>query len=220
MRDSCSFWALCICDWLLTAMVLKVSLFETWQHLSDGVFILADLKHFFILHGCHSEVRSQANGDVYYQAHKTRNHIQDSWGLSWNVGCFVTLAAGFSWQYHPQKRLCHQESCQGLLLPLSIGLLTGNMFLQDPQGVTILEKIMAVRVKKSPGGKRTGARHEQMSWDPWSGKETSLVRLAARMKEGRLSPQSMIGRDGDHNRGPGGWEKLLWDRLRTIRAGH
>ena len=44
---------------------------------------------------------------------------------------------------------------------------------------------MAVSLKMNPGGKGTGDRADQFVTDPWSGTRTQLVRLAARLKEGK-----------------------------------
>ena len=40
--------------------------------------------------------------------------------------------------------------------------------------------------------------------DPFAGRSASLARVAARIKEGRLTERSMRGREGDHRAGWGG----------------
>lgn len=51
--------------------------------------------------------------------------------------------------------------------------------------------------------------------DPFTGTSAAFVKVAARIKEGRLTPASMNGREGDHNAGWGGWARIRWGLLQT-----
>ena len=56
------------------------------------------------------------------------------------------------------------------------------------------------------------ASTNRLDWrmkDPFSGKSATLHYVAARIKEGRLTDQSMLGREGDHQQGRGGWDTLM-----------
>ena len=80
----------------------------------------------------------------------------------------------------------------------------GTSQTQDLANRTVKRKIMSVRVREKTGCEGNSTRFDQVCWDPWVGREACLARVAARMKENRLTAHSMRGREGDHNRGRGG----------------
>jgi hypothetical protein len=72
-------------------------------------------------------------------------------------------------------------------------------------------KAVSIVIKKNG----RGARYDFWLWDPIEGGTKTLHWVGARLKEGRLTPAAMAGRQGDHNRGYAGWDKLKWQRLRS-----
>ena len=53
---------------------------------------------------------------------------------------------------------------------------------------------------------------------PFEHNSVLIVRLAAMIKSGRHTTQSMKGLVGDHHCGPGGWRTLDWRRLCVTTA--
>ena len=60
------------------------------------------------------------------------------------------------------------------------------------------------KIKKVRGLNQKSWRQDWRCWDPFEGSSQSLARVAARIKEGRLTARSMAGREGDHHAGWGG----------------
>lgn len=88
----------------------------------------------------------------------------------------------------------------------------------EKQGRRVLkEKMVPVSLKMNAGGQGTGDRWDRFCADPWSNKRAQLVRVAARLKEGRFEEyfrrgqevrrrKSMFKRWADHNSDQG-WKE-------------
>ena len=64
-----------------------------------------------------------------------------------------------------------------------------------------------------------GSRLEQTIWNPFLGRVTSLVRLAAMFKAECFTEEEVNGMWGDHNRGVGGWDRLDIDQVQLVPEG-
>ena len=79
-------------------------------------------------------------------------------------------------------------------------------------GITTWKEIQGTEVK----GKCY--RWTENMWSPLEKRMVSSVRLACMVKSRRHTTSSMKGMNGDHNRGPGGWNVADWSHLRVIDA--
>ncbi|CAE8607370.1 unnamed protein product [Polarella glacialis] len=114
-------------------------------------------------------------------------------------------------QKHLASSPCQEPGCRKLTRDFKIWVVD----IKDNQILKGRSRELGVCCRKLS----KGHRWEQEAHNPILKKKTSLVRLAAALKRGVVDKAELKDQWGDHGRGGGGWNKLLWDRLELVPWG-